>query len=372
MKRLLIPLLALSLAPPLVASAPPVPPTLAEVRASMAIPSSDRERGQQDGKGYATTAAAMAEVWEKAASGPEPDRLGSAPDGPILGVLCPHDDYVYAARVYRRVLPLVSRAKTVVLVGVFHGARRFGTKDVLVFEDYATWRTPDGPLAISPLREALRANLPEGGAVVADAMHDSEHSLEAIAFCLKHQNPGVRIVPILVSPMSPERMRILSSALARPLAAAASGGEVAVVISSDAVHYGRDFEYTPFGDGGVAAYSQAVAWDETFLRQSVCAAPTPDAGAIWSALNREGDPPTGKVTWCGRFSLPFGILLLQALSREAGWQAPRAMPLAYGTSVGWPTLPLAQESPTATAPSTLYHFVGYPAVAFQTGPAHGK
>jgi len=372
MMRAVALLATLSLVPRHLAAAPPPPPTAEEVRAEMAFPSTDHQRGQQDGKGYAATAAAMAEVWEKAAAGPAPERLGPSPDGPVLGVLCPHDDYVYAARVYRQVLPLVSRAKTVVLVGVFHKARRFGAKEVLVFEDYATWRTPDGPLAVSPLREALRASLPEGGGVVADAMHDSEHSLEAIAFCLKHQNPDVQIVPILVSPMSPERMRTLSAALARPLAAAAEGGGVAVVISSDAVHYGPDFDYTPFGEGGVTAYTRAVTWDETFLKETVCAAPTPDAGAIWSALNREGDPPPGRVTWCGRFSIPFGILLLQALSREAGWKAPEAFPLAYSTSVGWPTLPLSPGGPTATAPSTLYHFVGYPAVAFQRGAARGR
>ena len=45
-----------------------------------------------------------------------------------------------------------------------------------------------------------------------------------------------------------------------------------------------------------------------------------------------------------------------------------AFPVAYGTSVGWPELGLRDAGMAPTAPSNLYHFVGYPGVAFTVGP----
>jgi len=133
--------------------APARPPTLAEVRADMNIPSADLTmRGQRDSVGFASRAVQMDRVWALAATPPEPESFGPLPAPGVAGVICPHDDYLYAGRVYRRVLPLVT-ARTVVLVGVFHRYRRFGERDRLVFDPYRTWRTPDGPVPVAGLRE---------------------------------------------------------------------------------------------------------------------------------------------------------------------------------------------------------------------------
>src|SRR5512140_1723629 len=116
------------------APSPGPPPTVEEVRQKMAIPSTDILRGQQDGVGFAQTAEQMKRSWEASASAPPPESLGEMPPvgSPVAAVIAPHDDYVYAARVYRRVVPLVT-ARTVILVGVFHGWRKFGAHDQLVF-----------------------------------------------------------------------------------------------------------------------------------------------------------------------------------------------------------------------------------------------
>ena len=39
-------------------------------------------------------------------------------------------------------------------------------------------------------------------------------------------------------------------------------------------------------------------------------------------------------------------------------------PIGYATSVKWPELPVRELGLGSTAPATLQHFVGYPAVAF--------
>jgi len=352
-------------------------PTLEEARRAMAVPSKDDVRGQLDGIGFASTAKGMAKAWDLSTTGPDPLILGPAPAAGVAGAICPHDDYLYAARVYRRVLPLVT-AKTVVLVGVFHKYRRFGEHDRLVFDPYREWRAPDGPVTVSALRDELLAGLPADAFVQDAAMHDSEHSLEALVYWLRHARPDVEIVPIIVPAASMARLEDLARLAGTRLADVMKkrglrlGTDVAVVVSSDAVHYGPDFKFTPYGEGGVEAYVKATAHDRALLEG-------PLAGPLTAAKVRSvyadfvdvEHPDVYRNTWCGRFAVPFGLSLLRETAERLGDGAPVGRPLAYATSVGWPELPLRDVGMGATAPDSLYHFVGYPAVAY-TLPAMSR
>ena len=137
------------------------PPTLEETRGLMGIPSTGDLRGQLDTVGYASTPEGMAKVWELSGEGPMPESLGGKAAPGVIGVIGPHDDYIYAARVYREVFPLVT-AKTVVVVGVFHRYRKYEARDQLVFDTYRAWRSPDGEIPVSALRDELVARLPAG------------------------------------------------------------------------------------------------------------------------------------------------------------------------------------------------------------------
>jgi len=246
-------------------------PTLEEVRNDMGIRSSDQVRGQRDAVGYATKPDAMAKVWELSAQGPMPESFGAKVEPGVIGVIGPHDDYVYAARTYRHLFPLVT-AKTVVVVGVFHRYRRFEARDQLVFDSYRAWSAPDGEIAVSPLRDELVAALPRDMAVKDAAAHDSEHSIEGIAYFLKHARPDVEIVPVIVPAASFERLREMAAQLGTTLAAAMKkrgwelGRDVAIVISADGTHYGEDFKFTPYGWGGMKAYPGAVEQDRKLVR----------------------------------------------------------------------------------------------------------
>src|SRR5690348_5884546 len=227
-------------------------PTLEEVRAQMGIASAGDVRGQRDAIGYATTARGMAKVWELSAQGPRPESFGGSAQPAAIGVLGPHDDYIYTARVYRDAFPLVT-AKTVIVVGVFHRYRKFGERDRLVFDDYRAWRSPDGEIAVSALRDELVEALPPDMAVKDAAAHDSEHSIEGIAYYLKHARSDREIVPVMVPAASFERFAQIASHLADALVGAVGrrgwklGEDVAVVISTDGTHYGDDFRYSPHG-----------------------------------------------------------------------------------------------------------------------------
>lgn len=356
-------------APPVGTSAPP--PTAAQVRAAMGIPSTETVRGQQDTVGFASTAEQMAGVWELSAAPPPPTALGSADAARTLGVVCPHDDYLYAGRVYRAVLPLVARARTVVLIGVFHKYRRFGVRDVLVFDTYRAWRSPDGEIPVSPLREAVLAAMSAGSTLQSAVMHDSEHSLEAVAYWLRHQRPDLEILPIIVPASRFERLAELARQLGGALARACTqrgltlGRDVAVAISTDAVHYGSDFSFTPFGEGGVDAYARAAAQDEEILHTLIAGPVTTERVAALSARFVDPQAPDAyRLTWCGRFALPLGVMALAEAARAAGAGAVDGIPIAYATSVGAPELPVRPMGLGETAPANLYHFVGYAAAAF--------
>src|SRR5262245_14112354 len=127
-------------------------PTLEEVRRGMVLPSHDAVRGRIDSTAYALRDSQMARVWQRAAEPPAPDSFAVLPSAGVAAIICPHDDFSFAGRVYRRVIPLVT-ARTVVLVGVFHRYRRFGEHDRVVFDGYRQWTAPDGPVPVSSLRD---------------------------------------------------------------------------------------------------------------------------------------------------------------------------------------------------------------------------
>jgi hypothetical protein len=176
--------------------------------------------------------------------------------------------------------------------------------------------------------------------------------------------------------MSFEHMQALAQRLGAVLAKAMRshgwtlGRDVAIAISADGIHYGPDFEQVPFGPGGVDAYQQATARDRALLTGPLSGTVTPEKmSELYSTFVDPAHPDTYRVTWCGRFSIPFGGLLLRELGERTAASAVVGHPVADATSVGWPELELRGVGLESTAPANLYHFVSYPAVAFTMEPA---
>ncbi len=343
------------------------------VRRAMAIPSGAGVRGRVDTTYYTRDADEMAAVWRLGATATGLDSLGPAPAPGVAGIICPHDDFTFAARVDRRVIPLLT-ARTVVVIGVFHGYWRLGVRDRMVFDDYRAWRASDGPVPVSPLREALLARLPRDAWAQDSLAHDMEHSIEPLVCWLRHQRPDLEIVPILTPAADFERMRTLGHALGDALAAAMAergwtlGRDVAIAISADAIHYGPDFSQRTFGEGGPEAYRKATDKDRGLLTG-------PLRGRIDETRIRElydtfvdpDRPDTYRWTWCGRFSIPLGLFALERLGRDHGGVS--GWPLAYATSISGPHIGFRDAESAPSAPTNLYHFVGYPGVAFTLGDA---
>ncbi len=114
-------------------------PTRAEVEKMMGLHSEgDRVRGQMDTVGFVVEEAAADDVvstaidLEHESLAAQDRRLGMASDEGFIGGICPHDDHLYASRVYVHLTERIT-APRVLLIGVFHKARLWDLRDRVVF-----------------------------------------------------------------------------------------------------------------------------------------------------------------------------------------------------------------------------------------------
>ncbi len=361
-------------------AANPDGPSRAEVENMMGLASTgDQVRGQMDTVGFVVAEAEAQEVvatairLEQEAVAAQDAALGMTADDGFIGGVCPHDDHLYASRVYVHLTERIT-APRVLLIGVFHSARSWALEDRIVFDDFESWHGPWGPVPVDPIRDRLIAAVPPEMLVVDNAMHCREHSLEAIIPFLQHDHPERTIVPILVPYMGWQRMTEINEVLASAVVEILEengwrlGRDLAVVVSSDAVHYGPDFDHSPFGTD-TKGYEQAVARDRGLAENYL--AGTLDPQALRTMHETLVDPETleYQLPWCGRFSIPFGLELLRRIAVATEGAPPVGALLRYGTSLSEAELPVSAAAREAglgyTAPSNLHHWVGYAAVGYR-------
>jgi AmmeMemoRadiSam system protein B len=355
-------------------------PTPEQLLDAVGLKPQGTRRGQMDIVGFATTAIQMDVVVSQSAERAAPRRAelhkkyGWTDDTAFSAAVCPHDDYYYAGRLYSLVAPHI-KAHTVILFGVFHKARVWDLEDKLVFDSFETWHGPAGPVAVSPVRADILSRLPQDSYIVDNNMQQVEHSVEAIVPWLQAYNPDVEIVSILVPYMGWETMDRLATQLAGAVAEIARergwrlGEDLAVISSADAVHYGDagwgGSSYADFGTDS-DGYKKAVNRDIHLAESTLCGPVTRPAlkNFLYTCVDRD-NVRDYKLTWCGRFSVPFGLNVASRLSEELDGRQLAGTLLGYGTSVGEVSLDL-DEIPGlgTTAPNNLHHWVGYAAIGY--------
>ncbi len=343
-------------------------------------------RAQVDTVGFAVSPADFAVVL--AAAGAAEDStvaarraaLGLDSEAPWVAAVMPHDDYLYAGRVYRHLMPGL-RARTWVLLGVCHACRRAGVRDRLLFDDADAWRVAGRETPVdAALRAELLAALGAQMATIESGRHRAEHSLEALLPWLREAVPEARIVPILVPGMSWPRLEELAGRLAAALAAACRergwrpGPDLGLLISADAVHYGcagwgEGGGYHPFGCDE-AGHAAGRAQDLTLALATLSGPLVEDGPARFARLVwKPGDPSDPYlITWCGLYSIPAGLLTATRLQRELGEPSLTGHLLRYGDSVIDPPLAAAGTRLGTTAAANLQHWVGYAAVGWVAAP----
>ncbi|MCB7481001.1 AmmeMemoRadiSam system protein B [Christiangramia sediminis] len=289
-------------------------------------------------------------------------------------VINPHDDYKYAAGLYAKTLSGI-KANTVVLVGVAHRARNFDLQDKIIFGSFNSWEAPYGNVKVSAIREEILKNLKTVTYVVHDSMMQLEHSLEAIVPFLQHQNKEVQIIPLLVTYMKFEDMQRFSKELSKTLSEIMKdkkmqyGKDLAVVISNDAIHFGSEdwggSDLAPFGtdeEGNEKAHQKDLRIIAETLKGKL------EDDKIKTFNNYTVKPENYKEynwTWCGRYSVPLGLLFANELNKITQNKNLHGEMLDYRSSLKNEHLQVEDLGMGTTAPSKPTHWVAYVGMAYQ-------
>ncbi|MDX9929398.1 MAG: AmmeMemoRadiSam system protein B [Bacteroidales bacterium] len=288
--------------------------------------------------------------------------------------ITPHDDYTYVGNLYPEVLNGV-RAKIVVLFGVAHKARSLGLEDRLIFDSHDAWSAPYGNVRVSDIRRDILERLPDSLYMVNDEMHAMEHSLEALIPFLQHNNRNIEIVPVLVPAMTFERMRLTAAPFAAALGEIMDGShlewgsDIAIVITTDAVHYGDEewggSNYAPYGtdeEGTAMARAHEMEIIDSCLKGSL----KPERLKRFVEYTVQGfDHREYKWTWCGRYAVPFGLLMSHELSKITGGEDLYGTFIGYASSIDHPRIKVDDLGMGITAPAYSHHWVGYAALGFR-------
>lgn len=343
-----------------------------------AAPGERHIRPQKDTIGYATNPAQV-DALVRIVDSLEAERyaaneraIGPIGRTPAIGAVCPHDDYLYAGRGYVHAMRLLD-APRIVLFGVSHTARRRGIQGKIVFETFDAWRVGGRECPVSPLRNELLSALPPAMVLVSDSLHLEEHSLEGFVPMLQHYLPAVEIVPILVTRHTAEAADLAADTLAAALSKIARahgwrlGKDLAILVSADCVHYGDEEwggrNYAPFG-ADAEGYAKGVAQDLDVASSLTGAIDAGKIARFREMVDSNDFQQPYKITWCGVYSIPFGLRVLERLCALQRRPAPRGFMLIYGTSVDPAPLPLEGIGLGKTAINTLRHWVGYTAIGY--------
>ncbi|MGC8596067.1 MAG: AmmeMemoRadiSam system protein B [Candidatus Kryptoniota bacterium] len=288
----------------------------------------------------------------------------SSPPRHMVAAISPHDDYLYAARVY---YPLyrVFRAREVVIFGVTHSTVRSQIGDphnIIILESYRKWHGLTHPVSISPLRDFIKARLDTSDYMVSNKAHALEHSIEALIPFLQYFNPDVKITPIMVTQMQFEKMDEISGKLSSIVSEyiktnhLVPGKDIAFLISSDANHYGPDFNNNPFGVD-LDAHTKATYQDKLIAQRDLEGKITPQKVKDFSGEMKN-------VVWCGKFSIPFGLLTVEKVVRDLNSDSLEGKLIAYSDSYTEGVIPLKNTGMGTTAPFSLKHWVGWLSAAY--------
>jgi hypothetical protein len=145
--------------------------------------------------------------------------------------------------------------------------------------------------------------------------------------------------------------------------------DIAIVISNDAVHYGDlgwgGQDYAPYG-ADTGGYRKAVSHDMEIINRTL-------TGPISINKVREFTQYTVqdtnfrsyKWTWCGRYSVPFGLLTTFYLQQKLRTNPVKGELIGYNTSISQPFIPVADLKMGATAEATIRHWVGYTVIGYR-------
>jgi AmmeMemoRadiSam system protein B len=289
----------------------------------------------------------------------------------LIAGISPHDDYLYAGKVYYPLYKLI-KAKEVVIFGVTHGTVRKeidDPKNIIILDDFDKWKGPYNDVAISSLRDKLIQKLDAQNYIVSKKAHSLEHSIEGLIPFLQHYNIDARITPIMVTAMSFDKMDSLSAQVAEIILDYVKENnlklneDIFFLISNDANHYGEDFDNHPYGMDEMA-HSVATANDQRIIGQDINGVVSKEklkslSNELWPEAGYRNDCPL----WCGKYSVVFGLLTVNKVVNKSGKIMLGKM-FKYSDTWTEGVLRVKGTKMGITAPYSLKHWCGFFSAGF--------
>ena len=246
---------------------------------------------------------ALAAGWEAAVSAAGETAAPARPNVLIL----PHAGWAYSGLTAWRAMRLVRGAgfQRVVVLAPSH---RAWIENRLVATEAPSVATPLGRIPVD--REWLDRLALLAPVVRNDRVHIAEHSAQ-VEFPLLQLalGDGFSIVPLVMGSFGADQMAMCARAIGRLM-----DDRTLLAVSSDFTHYGSDFDYAPYGEGGEDVRRKVAALDsEAFSLVSKCDA---DGFAAFIARTR--------ATICGHVPIE---LMMRAAGKGAAFSR-----IAYATS----------------------------------------
>jgi len=293
------------------------------------------------------------------------------PNKNLVAAISPHDDYLYASRIYFPVYRLI-KAKEIVVFGVTHGTVRRAMNDpknVLILDNYDLWKGPYGNVKISPLREIIKQHLNPDYFIVSNKAQRIEHSIEALIPFLQYYNRDIKITPIMVTAMPFNLMGKISDELTEIIDNYIQskhlklGKDIFFLISNDADHYGNDFNNTPFG-ADLKAHTSAINNDKRILKKYINRTINKsDLAALTKEIWKTGKKKP-LTLWCGRYPITFGLLTVDKIVKNITGKTISGKLFKYSDTFTEGVLPIKNTHLGTTAPFSLKHWVGFFSAGF--------
>ncbi len=135
--------------------------------------------------------------------------------------------------------------------------------------------------------------------------------------------------------------------------------DLAILISANANYYGPDFNDASCGEDSVP-HARGTAFDKDLIQRTLVGEMTDANIGTFTASTWEVSPGTLQPTlWCGRYSVPMGMLLLRRVAAQVDGKTVIGSLLKYSDTWTEGVLPLRNTQLGTTAPFSLKHWVGF-------------
>jgi MEMO1 family protein len=176
--------------------------------------------------------------------------------------------------------------------------------------------------------------------------------------------------------MNFERMQLLAKSLSLSIASVMKkkkmkwGQDLALVVSADAVHYGDEEwggQNFAFYGADSAGYRKAIQHERVIIDS--CLTGIPDTAKVkqfTSYTVKKENYKEYKWTWCGRYSVPLGVLVTYYLNDALKEKQLKGTFLGYRTSIDNKRIPVSDLGGMGiTAKAFIRHWVGYAAIGYK-------